>query len=226
MKKLSNQIIFGIILLIIGVLFLLRSTGIYNTGNLLSYVPSLFIILGIYSLIKSGFKSISGPVTMIIIFTVIQLLVLGVITWSTLASWWPLVIILIGAGIIINHYQRDKSKVYTRDNIDLMAILGEAQNTIKSSSFKGGDLTAVLGGVELDLRDSQTGPEPAIINVTVLLGGAEIRVPDDWDLKINVVPVLGGVDDNRTRMSNSSPKEKPDLIINGMVALGGLDIHD
>lgn len=226
MKKLSNQIIFGIILLIIGVLFLLRSTGIYNTGNLLSYVPSLFIILGIYSLIKSGFKSISGPVTMIIIFTVIQLLVLGVITWSTLASWWPLVIILIGAGIIINHYQRDKSKVYTRDNIDLMAILGEAQNTIKSSSFKGGNLTAVLGGVELDLRDSQTGPEPAIINVTVLLGGAEIRVPDDWDLKINVVPVLGGVDDNRTRMSNSSPKEKPDLIINGMVALGGLDIHD
>ncbi|GAB6056717.1 DUF5668 domain-containing protein [Methanobacterium movens] len=226
MKKLSNQIIFGIILLIIGVLFLLRSTGIYNTGNLLSYVPSLFIILGIYSLIKSGFKSISGPVTMIIIFTVIQLLVLGVITWSTLASWWPLVIILIGAGIIINHYQRDKSKVYTRDNIDLMAILGEAQNTIKSSAFKGGDLTAVLGGVELDLRDSQTGPEPAIINVTVLLGGAEIRVPDDWDLKINVVPVLGGVDDNRTRMSNSSPKEKPDLIINGMVALGGLDIHD
>lgn len=226
MKKLSNQIIFGIILLIIGVLFLLRSTGIYNTGILLSYVPSLFIILGIYSLIKSGFKSISGPVTMIIIFTVIQLLVLGVITWSTLASWWPLVIILIGAGIIINHYQRDKSKVYTRDNIDLMAILGEAQNTIKSSSFKGGDLTAVLGGVELDLRDSQTGPEPAIINVTVLLGGAEIRVPDDWDLKINVVPVLGGVDDNRTRMSNSSPKEKPDLIINGMVALGGLDIHD
>ncbi|MEW6009800.1 MAG: hypothetical protein CIT03_03065 [Methanobacterium sp.] len=226
MKKLSNQIIFGIILLIIGVLFLLRSTGIYNTGNLLSYVPSLFIILGIYSLIKSGFKSISGPVTMIIIFTVIQLLVLGVITWSTLASWWPLVIILIGAGIIINHYQRDKSKVFTRDNIDLMAILGEAQNTIKSSSFKGGDLTAVLGGVELDLRDSQTGPEPAIINVTVLLGGAEIRVPDDWDLKINVVPVLGGVDDNRTRMSNSSPKEKPDLIINGMVALGGLDIHD
>ncbi len=163
---------------------------------------------------------------MIIIFTVIQLLVLGVITWSTLASWWPLVIILIGAGIIINHYQRDKSKVFTRDNIDLMAILGEAQNTIKSSSFKGGDLTAVLGGVELDLRDSQTGPEPAIINVTVLLGGAEIRVPDDWDLKINVVPVLGGVDDNRTRMSNSSPKEKPDLIINGMVALGGLDIHD
>lgn len=226
MKKLSNQIIFGIILLIIGVLFLLRSTGIYNTGNLLSYVPSLFIILGIYSLIKSGFKSISGPVTMIIIFTVIQLLVLGVITCSTLASWWPLVIILIGAGIIINHYQRDKSKVFTRDNIDLMAILGEAQNTIKSSSFKGGDLTAVLGGVELDLRDSQTGPEPAIINVTVLLGGAEIRVPDDWDLKINVVPVLGGVDDNRTRMSNSSPKEKPDLIINGMVALGGLDIHD
>ncbi|QUH22566.1 hypothetical protein HYG87_01675 [Methanobacterium alkalithermotolerans] len=226
MKKLSNQIIFGIILLIIGVLFLLRSTGIYNTGNLLSYVPSLFIILGIYSLIKSGFKSISGPVTMIIIFTVIQLLVLGVITGSTLSSWWPLVIILIGAGIILNHYQRDKSKVYTRDNIDLMAILGGVQNTIKSSSFKGGDLTAVLGGVELDLRDSQTGLEPAIINVTVLLGGAEIRVPDDWDLKINVMPVLGGVDDSRTRLSNSTPKDKPDLIINGMVALGGLDIYD
>ena len=226
MKKLSNQIIFGIILLIIGVLFLLRSTGIYNTGNLLSYVPSLFIILGIYSLIKSGFKSISGPVTMIIIFTVIQLLVLGVITWSTLSSWWPLVIILIGAGIIINHYQRDKSKVFTRDNIDLMAILGEVQNTIKSSSFKGGDITAVLGGVELDLRDSQPGPDPAVINVTVLLGGADIKVPSDWDLKINVVPILGGVDDNRTRMSNNTPKEKPDLIINGMVALGGLDIHD
>lgn len=226
MTKLSNQIIFGIIILLVGILFLISNLGIYDTGNLLLYIPSLFVVLGIYSLIKSRFQNISGPLTMIIIFGVIQLLVLNIISWSDIASWWPLIIIFIGLGIIYNHYRKSSPKIEQQDKIDLIAILGGVDNTIKSPEFKGGDITALLGGVDVDLRDSKVGDQPAVINATAILGGVDIKIPENWEVKMQIIPILGGVDDERKRRDIEAEKSKPDLIIQGFVALGGVSITD
>ena len=226
MKKLSSQYVFGIILLVVGILLIIRNIGLYDSGELLRYIPSLFVILGIYSLIKSGFKNISGPITMIIIFGIIQLLVLGIINWSVIGNWWPLIIILIGAGIIFNHYRQPSTQIDSRDKIDVMAMLGGVDNNIKSNDFKGGEITVLMGGVELDLRDSKIGDQPAVINATVIMGGVDLKVPSDWDIDIKMIPILGGVDDERRRSSDENQKDKPDLVLNGFVALGGLSIKD
>ncbi len=61
MKRISYQIIIGTILLILGVLLLLRAAGIYDTGQLLVYIPSLIVLFAVIALIKSGFRSVSGP---------------------------------------------------------------------------------------------------------------------------------------------------------------------
>jgi predicted membrane protein len=184
------------------------------------------VILGIYSLIKSGFKNISGPITMIIIFGIIQLLVLGILSWSVIGNWWPLIIILIGAGIIFNHYRQPSTNIDSRDKIDVMAMLGGVDNNIKSNDFKGGEITVLMGGVELDLRDSKIGDQPAVINATVIMGGVDLKVPADWNIDIKMIPILGGVDDERRRSSDENQKDKPDLVLNGFVALGGLSIKD
>ena len=58
------------------------------------------------------------------------------------------------------------------------------------------------------------------------MGGVDLKVPADWDIDIKMIPILGGVDDERRRSSDENQKDKPDLVLNGFVALGGLSIKD
>jgi predicted membrane protein len=228
MAKLSYQTIFGAIVLILGVLLLLRTTGIYDTGQLLKYIPSLFILLGIYALWRSKFSSLSGPIILIVIFTTLQLLVLDLISWESIASWWPLLIIFMGIGILAD--RRGRSSVLRKDaeTVDLFTVFGGVGSTNNSRNFRGGDITAIFGGVDLDLRDSSIEISPARMNVVSLFGGIDIKIPERWQVEMDVLPILGGAEDERPRSSarRENDSEKPDLIVTGFVAFGGLSIKD
>ena len=60
-----------------------------------------------------------------------------------------------------------------------VAVLGGGHRGNNSRSFRGGELTAVMGGCEIDLRQAAIEGE-AVIDVFALWGGIEIRVPEDW----------------------------------------------
>ncbi|MFY9200893.1 MAG: DUF5668 domain-containing protein, partial [Methanosarcina flavescens] len=154
MAKISYQTIFGAIVLIIGVLLLFRTTGIYDTVQLLKYIPSLFILLGLYALWKSKLSSLSGPIILIVVFTTLQLLVLNLISWNIIASWWPLSIIFMGIGILADRRGRSFVSRKSTETIDLFVVFGGVESTNVSKNFQGGDITAIFGGVDLDLRDS------------------------------------------------------------------------
>lgn len=82
--------------------------------------------------------------------------------------------------------------------------------------------TAVMGGVELDLRQATLGATPAMLDVAVLWGGVLVRVPDDWQVTIDVRSTMGGVRDFRA--DTPAPKGAPDLVVVGSVLMGGLAV--
>ena len=226
-RGVSNQVIFGIILLIIGALFFIDTTNIYDTSGLLIYIPSLFILLGIWALYKNGLRNPAGPVILILIFGVIQLELLDLLPGLSFANLWPLILIIIGIGILLNKVGRPSREKVDKGEIDLIAILGGADSNITSDNLKGGDITAIMGGVNLDLRDSEVGSTPCEIDVFILFGGAEINVPEEWSVKMNVLPILGGASDERPRSKErKGGKESPDLIVSGFTAFGGVSVKD
>lgn len=78
----------------------------------------------------------------------------------------------------------------------------------------------VFGGVDLDLRQVKAVEAGCAINITVLFGGAEIMVPEDWNIIITGSPIFGGLEDK----TKGSEKSTTNVTINCTIAFGGLEI--
>ena len=77
------------------------------------------------------------------------------------------------------------------DRVNATSILGGVTERNVSQDFRGGRLTAFLGGVSVDLREAEVVEKPARIYVSAILGGVEISVPQHWNVKKDVRPHRG-----------------------------------
>ena len=107
--------------------------------------------------------------------------------------------------------------------VSLFAVLGESKRASNDNPFRGGEMTAFLGGCVLDLRQATIPPGGhAVINVLAVMAGHEIRVPDGWAVASDIVPLLGGVDDKRRLTADPLPPTAPRVRLRGIVLMGGV----
>lgn len=166
----------------------------------------------------------------------------------------PLMVIgLVVAGLLVA--DRARGMVQTRNNsgnVHVFAVLGGNRHISEARPFHGADMTALMGGAVLDLRNASVEPgQEASVDVFALWGGATIYVPRDWVIDTRAVSVLGGIEDRRfvrrlrdeqagrinpdTTAPEPEPVESPSpqpssasaprLVIRGMVTMGGLIIR-
>ena len=86
-------------------------------------------------------------------------------------------------------------------------------------NYEGGALTAIFGGVELDLRQAKI-KDGSVISVFTFCGGITIMMPDDVVVKNEVRGVFGGSEDKSIAKSSA----KKEVYIQGECILGGLEI--
>ncbi len=123
-KKFTYQSFIGITLILIGALFLLKTLNIYDTSYLIKFIPSLFLVLGIWALFRSNFRNIAGPFILILVFGTIQIMVLDLFPEATIGDLWPVLLVLIGIGFLINRLRRPEDIDSDSSKIDLIAVLG------------------------------------------------------------------------------------------------------
>lgn len=88
--------------------------------------------------------------------------------------------------------------------------------------FGGGMVSAVLGGIELDLRTAViTGT--VVLEVRCVLGGVEIYAPRYARVIVNGSPILGGIE-NATRFPQGANEQTPTIVINASCVLGGVEV--
>ena len=83
-------------------------------------------------------------------------------------------------------------------------------------------VSVLKGGLVLDLRGTGLTDPPARLDVSVIMGGLMLVVPDDWNVRVDVQPLMAGVQDERR--STIDPARPVDLVVSGHVVMGGLDI--
>ena len=86
--------------------------------------------------------------------------------------------------------------------------------------FRRGDLTAIMGGIELDLRGASTANGEAVIDLFVMWGGIEIWVPPDWAVSNEVGLLMAGAEDKSTGTQAARHR----LVVRGFAIMGGVEI--
>jgi len=106
--------------------------------------------------------------------------------------------------------------------VDCFALLGGSRRRSVSQDFRGGSLFAFMGGCELDLRQASIRGQ-ATIDAFAMWGGIEIKVPQDWTVALHGTPILGSFDDKTVRMGGDGSKV---LVVTGAAVMGGVEIKN
>lgn len=115
-------------------------------------------------------------------------------------------------------------KTSNLDYLDSVNVFGGSHQIVYSKNFKGGEITAVFGGCDVNLTQADFEGQ-IVIDITAIFGGAKIIVPAGWNIKSEVTAIFGGMDDKRSMQPVAEVQNKL-LIIKGIAMFGGVDIRN
>jgi len=225
MSRSTGRLVTGGLIVAVGLLLLLGTTGVFPTASLWDWIPGVFVLLGIWAVVRSGFRNLTGPVMIVAIAGAFLLRNLELLPRGAIGTYWPLFLVLFGVLILIGRGRRRARYGDAAADGDLTAfgVFGGGQTNVTSQAFTGGDVISVFGGNDVDLREANVADPPAVLEVVTLFGGTEIRVPDDWTVKVDALGIFGGTEDKRRTVG---PSGEPDLVITGVVMFGSLELYD
>ncbi len=238
-QRRMRKIIFGLMLIASGVLLLGFNTGLIDHAykHIIFSWPMLLIAIGILNLFKEN-HNFSGIILMLIggFFLLPRLFFLPD---NFELDFWPGLLVLIGVLIIArrtifhkyikehhhhHHFENTSELKNDAGFIVLNNIFGGGKHKVPPTEFKGGKISNIFGGCELDLTQATLAAGTNILEVDCIFGGISIIVPTDWKVTIQVTSILGGFNDKRTIVRNAGIQSDRELIIKGSAIFGGGDI--
>ncbi|HET9994836.1 MAG TPA: DUF5668 domain-containing protein [Candidatus Acidoferrum sp.] len=231
-RSYASGMIWGAMLILVGLAFLLDHMGIISVDRLWRFWPILLIVAGLSNVVSPERRF--WGILLIAAGTLLQLNLLGIAQFGW-ADFWPVILISVGLMVIWNSVRTRSTPTAPptgggdpRLTVNGVAIFSGLERRMTTQDFQGGHVTAIFGGIELDLTEANMQAEEATLEVNAIFGGAEIRVPDSWQVSYRGGPIFGGVEDKtRIRRSEDIAGGKPKVLhITGLVAFGGLEIKN
>jgi len=231
-KSASSQVVLGLLVIAMGLLFLLDNLGFVDMHRAFSFWPMLFVIVGTVKLCDTrtqGGTLLGAGMVGIGILLMLDRMDIIDFSWRTI---WPLVLIGLGGFLVAKAVRSkraiehgvamvDGASVGAGEVVDVTAILGAYERRVTTQDFRGGEITAVMGGCELDMRGASIQGE-AVINVFAFWGGVTIKCPPDWNVVLQGNPILGGFEEKTI----APPDNVKRLVIRGYAIMGGVEIRN
>lgn len=224
----SNKTLIGVILVLAGLFLVIRNTGFFPDfiDNVIFSWPMLLVVIGLVMTLGSTEKSAGVIVMAVGGFFMIPLIFRE--TFHMYNMFWPSIFIIIGVIFIVSRrrgWNAPISKGIAGDEyVDYVNIFSGGERQIVSQNFRGGKISAVFGGIELDLTKANLAPGVSEMEIACIFGGATIIVPDDWWVSIEVTPILGGFSDSRKLSPGRVVDSSKHLVIKGAVIFGGGEV--
>lgn len=233
----SLRLVFGLLLLALGAIFLADNLGLVDGDVLVHRLwPAAFAAVGVAVLLQPGAGRGRwwGAVW----------LVAGGWIWADQEGWievdfwevfFPAALLVVGGSLVWRAFGPPggptRSAAALPDSyVRAFAVMAGNERRSVSTALRGGDLTAFMGGVTLDLKQARLEGGEAVIDAIAFWGGIEIRVPEDWIVVSRVIPLMGGFED-KTRPpapagERTAPTAAPCLIVRGVAIMGGIEVKN
>jgi predicted membrane protein len=234
----SNRMWSGLIVLIIGIVFLLSNFGIDMPHWVFSW-HTILLVIGLVVGFKRNFNG-RGWLVMVLIGGYFTLEDMAGIDLSK--YYFAFAFIALGLFLILRPKKTENGKWKKKmadfssvdtaeageerpsenDFVDSVNVFGGSKQHVFSKNFRGGDVISIFGGCELNLTQADF-KDSATLEVVAIFGGMKIIVPPTWEVKSEVTAIFGGIDDKRSVVTIAGPVNKI-IKINGVALFGGLTI--
>ncbi len=224
-NTLLSRTLWGLAIVTLGVGFLLDTLGITSFTSVLGTYWPVFVILAGVILYINNRRQYAIPAFIVLVGVLFLLDRLNIINDINIFQIiWPLVIVWVGLSILLHGRKLPSGRTETSKDskTNLNAIIAGLENHVTSPDYQGGSVTAVLGGVALDLRKADIKTK-AQLDIMTFCGGVELRVPESWRVHVTGTPLLGGWE-NKTAKPDA--KDAPVLEITATCVLGGIEIKN
>ena len=223
--RLTTQVVVGLAVVGFGLLLTARNLGWvaeHQVRDVMRLWPLVFVGIGVLKMVQATCAS----------SRVFAGLLIGVGAWLTAEEfynvpyhfwdWWPLLLIAMGVLLITRATQGSSAAVpvIADQSSSEFAFWSGIQRRISSPNFAHANLTAIMGGIEIDLRNAGAANGHAVIEVFAMWGGIDIKVSPDWRVSNEVTAIMGGAVDNST----GTQAARNHLTIRGVVFMGGVEI--
>ena len=223
----SGRLLVGVVLLSLGLLWTADNLGLTDASEVLRWWPLLLVVFGVARIMGwggerriplGGFCVLAG-----------SLLLGHELGWTHvgLGLLWPLAMVALGIQILLRGARASGTPggdgtADGSDYVHSFALMGGASTRSTSQALRGAELSAVMGGVELDLRGARPADGRVVVDVFAFMGGIEIAVPPNWHVEFNATPVMGGLED--VRGLSATDEITGTLVVRGMVMMGGIQV--
>ena len=224
MKK-RNDIIWGLMLIFIGIILSLKIFKIWDFNIFFKGFWTLFIIIpSVIDLCKE--KNKIGGIIGLFIGVTLLLACQEVISFSTVWKMLaPFILIVLGFSLIFkNRVSKDVKyeieKLEHRDSKpkEYFATFSSQNLNFANEKLENMELNAIFGGIEANFLKSNL-ENNIVIKVTAVVGGIDIIMPEDYKVEVISNSLFGGVSNKRQQGDS-----KKTIYIEAMCLFGGLDI--
>ena len=225
MKKLSN-ILWGIVLIAVGVIIALKSFDIIKLNVFFDGWWTLFIIVPCFiNLFGDDDKigNIAGIIIGVLLLLGCQDVIGFSLVWKLVV---PIIVIAIGIKLVVFGAFCKREGVVNSIKTDSQnhkkgtAIFAGADINLNGEKFSGAKLTALFGGIDCDLRSAVIESD-CVIKANVVFGGIDIIVPENVNIKVNSNSIFGGVSNNKKKTANGFEYT---IYVEAQCVFGGVEI--
>ena len=223
--RITARLVFGLVIFALGTLWTLDNLGVVDSGPILRWWPSLLLLFGFGKLIGAipPRQVVMGAVLSVVGFMLLS----NELDWFSFHFWqlWPILLIAAGTSLVVRSMRGPAAADGTDRSAEVhtFAMMAGIHQKFDTQDFRGGDASALMGGVEIDLRSARAKQPQVVIDVFAWWGGIDIFVPRDWRVANEVLPIMGGVDD-QTRPAEGEIHTT--LVLRGAAIMGGVEIKN
>jgi|SRR5579862_6881132 len=231
-------VIIAILIIGVGVLLFLDNFGLFHIYNLWRYWPVVLIAVGVAKMLDcrgAGGRVWAGVMIAFGALFLLDSLRIYHIGWHLI---WPLALVGLGISMLMKSLARKQpagrcvttssGDASSTDTLREYVVFGGLKRRVDTANFQGGEMIAVFGGIEMDLRRAiiADSVKEVVIDANATFGGIEVKVPETWRIITRGFGIFGGYEDKTIPPKSQEGASVPTVVITGYAIFGGVAVQN